>query len=507
MAATQRLDLRQTQTLVMTPQMQQAIKLLQLSHVELAEYVEQELEQNPLLEREDTGEDRPAGDSEAGTEADDPAAGETGATPDTLDQANAETLPAAADQPLDADLPGDEDTGLAADWSPGDSAFENWGYGRSAGLDAGGTSLEQSVGGSVDLRQHLLLQLQMDIADPVDRMIGIHLIDLLDDAGYLAGDLAEVADLLGCAPARVEATLERLQRFEPPGIFARSLKECLALQLAERDRLDPVMEVFLDNLDLLANRDLAKLKKLCGVDDEDFLEMVAEVRALDPKPALAFDTQAAEPVVPDILMRARRNDWLIELNSETLPCVLSNERYYARLSKQARSASERAYIAEHFQSANWLIKSLQQRATTVLKVATEIVRQQNAFFHKGVQHLRPLTLREVAETIEMHESTVSRVTSNKYIATPGGTYELKYFFSVAIAATGNGGAHSAKAVRDRIKRLIDAEDATKVLSDDAIAELLRGEGIDIARRTVAKYRESMRIPSSAQRRREKSRGF
>jgi RNA polymerase sigma-54 factor len=507
MAATQRLDLRQTQTLVMTPQLQQAIKLLQLSHLELAEYVERELEQNPLLEREDGGEDQPAGGAQAGPEGDDSAAGDTGATPDTMDQANAETLPPAADEPLDSDLPGDEDTGLGADWPPGDSAFENWGHGGSAGFDAGGASPEQSIEEAPNLRRHLLLQLQMDIADPVDRMIGVHLIDLLDDAGYLAGDLAEVAALLGCETTRVEATLERLQRFEPPGIFARSLRECLALQLAERDRLDPAMAVLLDNLDLLARREMAKLKRLCGVDDEDFAEMVAEVRALDPKPALAFDTQAAEPVVPDILMRARRNDWLIELNSETLPRVLLNERYYARVSKQARSESERAYIAEHYQSANWLIRSLQQRANTVLKVATEIVRQQNGFFHKGVQHLRPLTLREIAEAIEMHESTVSRVTSNKYIATPRGNYELKYFFSASIAATGDGTAHSAKAVRDRIKRLIDAEDAAKVLSDDTIVDLLRGEGIDIARRTVAKYRESMRIPSSVQRRREKSPGL
>jgi RNA polymerase sigma-54 factor len=509
MAVTQRLDLRQSQTLVMTPQLQQAIKLLQLSHVELAEYVERELEQNPLLEREEAGEDRPTADLEAGADGDDSAAaaGETGATPDTLDQANSETLPQAADQPLDTDFPGDEDTGPAADWSPGDAAFENWGHGGNVRFETYGSSLEQSLGETVDLRQHLLLQLQMEITDPVDRMIGVHLIDLLDDAGYLTGDLAEVAALLSCETARVEATLDRLQSFEPPGVFARSLRECLALQLAERDRLDPAMEVLLDNLDLLASREAAKLKELCGVDDEDFAEMVAEVRALDPKPALAFDTQAAEPVVPDILMRSRRNDWLIELNGETLPRVLLNERYYARISKQVRSKPERAYIAEHFQSANWLIKSLQQRATTILKVATEIVRQQNAFFHKGVQHLRPLTLRDVAEAIEMHESTVSRVTSNKYIATPRGTYELKFFFSASIAATGNGAAHSAKAVRDRIKKLIDAEESAKVLSDDTIVELLRGDGIDIARRTIAKYRESMRIPSSVQRRREKSLEF
>ena len=331
MAVTQRLDLRQSQSLVMTPQLQQAIKLLQLSHVELAEYVERELEQNPLLESEEAGEDRPAADLEAGgpePDGDDSAAAETDATPDTLDQANADTLPQATDEPLDTDIPVDEDTGPAADWSPGDAAFENWGHGGNVRFETDGSSPEQSLGETVDLRQHLLLQLQMEIDDPVGRMIGIHLIDLLDDAGYLAGDLAEVAALLGCETARVEATLDRLQRFDPPGIFARSLRECLALQLAERDRLDPAMRVLLDNLDLLANREAAKLKMLCGVDDEDFAEMVAEIKALDPKPGLSFDTQAIVTVVPDILMRATPNDWLIELNGETLPRVLLNERYY-----------------------------------------------------------------------------------------------------------------------------------------------------------------------------------
>jgi RNA polymerase sigma-54 factor len=495
----------------MTPQLQQAIKLLQLSNIELTEYVEQELERNPLLERDEIGDGQQndgGEDNSSDSEQTELPDGGTATTPDTLDLANADSLPAAADQPLDADLPGEEDAGRTDDWSTPNTAFDDWGRGGNTRFEAGGSSLEQDLGEPVNLRQHLLLQLQMDVADPVDRMIGVHLIDLLDDAGYLGGDLDGVAALLGCDVARVEITLERLQRFEPPGIFARSLRECLALQLADRDRLDPAMEALLDHLDLLAGRDAAKLKRLCGVDDEDLAEMVAEIKALDPKPALAFDAQAATLVVPDILMCAKPGGgWLIELNSDTLPRVLLNGSYYARITEQARSKAEREYITESFQSANWLVKALHQRATTILKVATEIVSQQEGFFQKGVQHLRPLTLRDVAEAIEMHESTVSRVTSNKYIATPRGTYELKYFFSASIAATGDSAAHSAEAVRDRIRRLIDAEQPSGALSDDAIVERLRSEGIDIARRTVAKYRESMRIPSSMQRRRDKSLGF
>jgi RNA polymerase sigma-54 factor len=489
----------------MTPQLQQAIKLLQLSNVELVEFVEQELETNPLLERDESGEGAAASaQAPPGETAERPSEAPPEAPPDSLEHAVSETLPEQTEQPLDTDYEPGDDAGPEADWASDESAFGTWSAARGAPPE-NGESLEQRLGEEVSLRQHLLRQLQMDLDDPVDRMIGVHLIDMLDEAGYILGDLAALAELLGCEPARVEETLLRLQRFEPPGIFARSLKECLALQLADRDRLDPAMAALLDNLDLLASRDLAKLKKLCGVDDEDLSEMVAEIRALNPKPALEFDHQVAAPVVPDILMRPHpAGGWQIELNAETLPRILANGDYYARVTAQCRDKAEKEYVVERFQSANWLVKSLNQRANTILKVASEIVRRQEGFFRKGVRHLRPLTLRDVAEEIEMHESTVSRATSNKYIATPRGTYELKYFFTTSIAGTGAGDSHSAEAVRDRIKEMIDAEDAKKVLSDDSIVELLRKDGIEIARRTVAKYREAMRIPSSVQRRREKS---
>jgi RNA polymerase sigma-54 factor len=268
------------------------------------------------------------------------------------------------------------------------------------------------------------------------------------------------------------------------------------------------MSQLIENLDLLARRDYAALKRRCNVDDDDLSDMIAEIRALNPKPALAFDHKAAEPVVPDVFVRRRsRGGWIVELNSDTLPRVLVNHRYYGRVNAETNDKEARNYLSECFQSANWLIKALHQRATTILKLTEEMVRQQEDFLERGVQFLRPMTLRQIAEAIEMHESTVSRVTANKYVSTPRGIYELKYFFTSSISGVTDGVTHSAEAVRQRIKDLIDSETAASVLSDDSLVERLREDGIDIARRTVAKYREAMRIPSSVRRRRDKAAGL
>ncbi|MGF1593231.1 MAG: RNA polymerase factor sigma-54 [Kiloniellaceae bacterium] len=511
MAATQRLELRQRQSLVMTPQLQQAIKLLQLSNLELAAEVDRELEQNPLLDREEGANDSllegPSVDQQA-TDADSAAdaggddSGEAAGEADVLDRSTAERLPDAADEPLDTDYENLYTGSAAWESAGGDAAFST--RGSAGGGDDSDFSLEQRLSDSVTLREHLTRQLCIAIADPADRAIGACLVDQLDDNGYLSADLDDLAGQLGCPAARLEAVLAVLQGFEPTGIFARSLAECLALQLKERDRYDPAMQALVENLALLAQGEHARLRKLCGVDHEDLAEMIAEIKALDPRPALTFEGDVAQPVVPDVLMRPdRKGGWIVELNSETMPRVLVNSDYYAQVSARVRSKKERDYLADRLQSANWLVKALHQRATTILKVASEIVRQQDAFFRRGVEHMRPLTLRDIATEIEMHESTVSRVTSNKYIATPRGTFELKYFFTAAIAGA-NGTAHSAEAVRHRIKVLIDAENSREILSDDTIVELLRRDGVDIARRTVAKYREAMRIPSSVQRRREKA---
>jgi RNA polymerase sigma-54 factor len=295
-----------------------------------------------------------------------------------------------------------------------------------------------------------------------------------------------------------------LQGFDPPGVCARSLDECLAIQLKERDRFDPAMQTLVAHLDLLAKRDLPALRRLCGVGEEDLTDMIAEIRQLNPKPGLAFGSTLVQPIVPDVFVRPGPDGgFIVELNSDTLPKVLVNQIYHAEVAKTTKNDKDKTYLADCLQTATWLIRALDQRAKTILKVATEIVRQQDAFFANGVQHLRPLNLKTIADAIDMHESTVSRVTANKYMATSRGIFELKYFFTSAIAAADGGEAHSAEAVRHRIRQLIDAEDAQHVLSDDTIVERLRTAGIDIARRTVAKYREAMRIPSSVQRRREK----
>jgi RNA polymerase sigma-54 factor len=503
MALSQRLEFRQTQALVMTPQLMQAIKLLQLSSLDLAAYVEGELERNPLLERADD-DDAPvaAAESETGAgESED----EGAAASDWIGE-DLETSRSSMEQGLGTELenvfPDDSGAKAAAPEAP-QPAYSEW-LGSGSANTGEDYNLEAFVSAETTLADHLAEQLALAILDPVNRMIGRYLVDMVDEAGYLSGDLANVAEKLGAAPAAVEAVLTELQKFDPPGVCARNLTECLAIQLKERNRFDPAMRALVEHLDLLAKRDLAGLRRLCGVSDEDLADMIAEIRNLNPKPGLAFGSTVVQPIVPDVLVRsAPDGTWRVELNSDTLPKVLINQRYYAEVSKGTRNDKDRSYLAECLQTATWLVRALDQRAKTILKVSSEIVRQQDAFFEKGVQHLRPLNLKTVADAISMHESTVSRVTSNKYMATSRGIFELKYFFTSSIASADGGEAHSAEAVRDRIRRLIDSESAADVLSDDTIVDKLRESGIDIARRTVAKYREALRIPSSVQRRREK----
>jgi RNA polymerase sigma-54 factor len=485
----QRLELRQTQALVMTPQLQQAIKMLQLSNLELTQYVDAEIQQNPLLERREGRLETPA-PPEAGV-PDVPTSG--------LPEAMAENFTAEAAENWHA-AAGSEGDG-SVDF--GGEPYSAWPMRNGAG-DGTRLEIEQTASRPRTLREHLLEQIGADLSQPGDRLIAVHLLDQLDEAGYLRSGANAVAQLLGCETERVEAVLAKLHQFDPPGVFARDLPECLALQLRDRNRLDPAMQILLENLPLLAARNLGALVRLCGVDAGDMADMIAEIKSLDPRPGLAFDTPLAQPVVPDIIMRAQpESGWIVELNSDTLPRVLVNTRYCAQIRRATRSKEEKDYLTERLHAANWLVKSLHQRATTILKVAAEIVRQQDGFFRDGVRSLRPLILRDIADAIGMHESTVSRVTSNKYMSTPRGLYELKYFFTSSIPASGGNGSHSAEAVRHRIRGMISTEPPEHTLSDERIVELLREEGVDIARRTVAKYREAMRIPSSVQRRREK----
>jgi RNA polymerase sigma-54 factor len=491
MALTQRLELRQGQALVMTPQLQQAIKLLQLSNLELAVYVEQELERNPLLEREETQDE----------------SAEARAAEDTA-AANGETLEAAlaSDDFSKADgLDAEREDVFAEDAQMAGAAtpLSDWSslHGSSVAMeDTNG--FERTLAAQASLHDHLLAQLAIAGLDGADRLIALALLDSIDEAGYLRTEIDEVALRLGAESTAVEKILFVIQGFEPTGVAARNLSECLALQLKDRGRLDPAMTALLTHLDLVARRDMAGLCSCCGVDMEDVSDMIAELRELTPKPGLAFGSEPVQPVVPDVFVReAPDGSWHVELNTETLPRLLVSARYYATVSASARDRESKTYLTECLNNANWLVKSLDQRARTILKVASEIVRQQDAFLTHGVRHLRPLNLRVIADAISMHESTVSRVTSNKYISTPRGVFELKYFFTASIPATNGAEAHSAEAVRDRIRDLISKEAPEQVLSDDRIVDILTGNGINIARRTVAKYREAMRIPSSVERRR------
>jgi RNA polymerase sigma-54 factor len=495
MTFVQRLDLRQSQTLVMTPQLQQAIKLLQLNNLEIADFVAQEMQQNPLLDEADRGDGEAAPlaaeasyervvapESEGSSPIDGEAAQiAAGAIPDTAENAD--------------DQGGHDEPERLANLAS-QSGFEDNDFDFTTRLTR-----------ETSLREHLLEQLNTEIDDPRDRLIGAALIEAVEPSGYLTdGDaqLASIAASLAIDKADVEAVLNRLQRFDPSGVMARNLAECLAIQLRDRDRYDPAMARLCANLSLIAEHRFQDLCNLCGVDAADMAEMIREIRALDPKPGDRFDTAAAQPVVPDILMRpARGGGWTVELNPETLPRVLVNRRYFAEINRHCRTAKDREYLSERLTAANWLVRSLDQRANTILKVASEIISQQDGFFLHGVGELRPLVLRNIAEKIGMHESTVSRVTSNKFMATPRGTFELRYFFSAAISSADGEGTHAAEAIRHRIKSLIDREDPATILSDDALVDELRREGVDIARRTVAKYREQLGIPSSVQRRRQK----
>jgi RNA polymerase sigma-54 factor len=503
MALSQRLEFRQTQALVMTPQLMQAIKLLQLSSLDLASYVEGELERNPLLERGSEEDEAPPVNGEAPpAEAEATSSEWNGGDLGEGVAASRSSMEEALGTELENVFPDDgAEKSAPAEIPP--PAYSEW-----SGVGSGGSdddyNLEAFVSAETTLVDHLAEQMVLATADPARRMIGQYLIDMVDEAGYLTGELASVADKLGAPLAEVEAVLALLQTLEPAGVCARNLTECLALQLKERDRYDPAMRALVEHLDLLAKRDFTSLRRLCGVGEEDLADMIAEIRHLNPKPGLAFGSTLVQPIVPDVFVRSSPDGtWQVELNSDTLPKVLINQRYYTQVSKGTRSDKDKSYLADCLQTATWLVRALDQRAKTILKVSSEIVRQQDAFFAKGVQHLRPLNLKTVADAIGMHESTVSRVTANKYMATGRGIFELKYFFTSAIASTDGGEAHSAEAVRHRIRQLIDGETAAEVLSDDTIVEMLRGAGIDIARRTVAKYREAMRIPSSVQRRRGK----
>ncbi|MGE4481708.1 RNA polymerase factor sigma-54 [Acidocella sp.] len=486
-----RLDLRQSQSLVMTPQLRQAIQLLQFSNIEASAFIEEELLKNPLLERDDGGETVTAMETRA---QDAPASPE-----DPASLAAAGMLPDATTTPLDLDTSNVYDVGTGAD-----------GYGAS-GLSGNGDEdwnpLEALGAERPSLREHLEQQARLAFPKREDLLIATAMIAVLDPSGRLGDTTEMLASSLGVEPSRLETVRATMMRFDPVGVFATSLAECLAVQLAELNRLDPAMQTLLDNLEMLARREMRALQDLCGVDASDLADMVAELKRLDPKPGARFDSEPLRPLIPDVLMRPAplqedgTPDWLLEINPETMPRLLIRRGFHARMLASANKETK-SFLSEQMQGAAWLVKALESRAQTILRVSAEIVRRQDGFFRHGISHLRPLTLRDIATEVDLHESTVSRVTSNKSIATPRGIFELKFFFTTALAGA-NGEMHSAETVRYRVSQIISAENPKNILSDDAVAAILQKEGIDIARRTVAKYREALRIPGSAQRKREK----
>ncbi|MCD2179852.1 RNA polymerase factor sigma-54 [Rhizobium sp. C1] len=504
MAMSASLHLKQSQSLVMTPQLMQSIQLLQMTHFELTQFIEQEVQKNPLLEISPS-DGAPAPVSDDGPDMSSDAAMAPRSDSDWFETANtgqAERLT----KELDANFEPDFDTDQAERRPDSPELVGQWkSMPGGQGDDGNDFDMDDFAAAGLSLREFVNQQIPFAVSGAADRLIAQHLVDLLDDSGYILPELESVAERIGRPVGDVERVLSILQTLEPAGIFARSLSECLAIQLRQKNRLDPAMSAFVSHLELLARRDFQSLKKLCGVDEDDLLDMLAEIRRLDPKPGSAFTRSASETIVPDIVVNpAADGGWNVELNPDTLPRVLVNQSYYAEVSRHApRDSADQAFLSECMQNANWLTRSLDQRARTILKVASEIVRRQDGFLRRGVDGLKPLNLKTVADAIKMHESTVSRVTSNKFMMTPRGVYELKYFFTVSISSAEGGDGHSAEAVRNRIRAMINEETADTVLSDDDIVDILKAAGIDLARRTVAKYRDAMNIPSSVQRRREK----
>jgi len=486
MALGPRLDIRQTQALVLTPQLQQAIRLLALSNLELEAVVAEEIARNPLLE------------ASSGDEAPEP--GDASAAQDSADPLEEPAEPGADELMVSADAT--EDQPLDYDWQ--DAALETDSFADVSGLGGGGGEdgpdferMEYSAG---SLAEHLLGQLHgaSGPAGALARAIA----ETLDETGYLTVELAEIAAAAGAPLATAEQALGLVQQLDPAGVGARSLAECLALQAKAADRYDPAMARLIANLDLLAKGRMSDLKRICGVDEEDLADMVRELRAYDPKPGCRFSPGGGDSVQPDVFVRRTRSGFAVELNQATLPRLLVNRRYYQELKSGKQDKSSRAWLSECLASANWLVKALDQRARTIVKVVGEIVKRQQGFFDRGVDAMKPMTLREVAQAIEMHESTVSRVTSNKYLLCDRGLFELKYFFGSGVGSTeADGEGAAAEAVKAAIRDIVDKE--AQVLSDDAIAGLLKQRGFDCARRTVVKYREAMGIGSSIQRRRQR----
>ncbi|HAV9679474.1 TPA: RNA polymerase factor sigma-54 [Escherichia coli] len=471
----QGLQLRLSQQLAMTPQLQQAIRLLQLSTLELQQELQQALESNPLLEQIDTHEEidtRETQDSE---------------TLDTADALEQKEMP--EELPLDASW----DTIYTAGTPSGTSG------------DYIDDELPVYQGETTQtLQDYLMWQVELTPFSDTDRAIATSIVDAVDDTGYLTVPLEDILESMGDEEIdidEVEAVLKRIQRFDPVGVAAKDLRDCLLIQLSQFDKTTPWLEearlIISDHLDLLANHDFRTLMRVTRLKEDVLKEAVNLIQSLDPRPGQSIQTGEPEYVIPDVLVRKHYGHWTVELNSDSIPRLQINQ-HYASMCNNARNDGDSQFIRSNLQDAKWLIKSLESRNDTLLRVSRCIVEQQQAFFEQGEEYMKPMVLADIAQAVEMHESTISRVTTQKYLHSPRGIFELKYFFSSHVNTEG-GGEASSTAIRALVKKLIAAENPAKPLSDSKLTSLLSEQGIMVARRTVAKYRESLSIPPSNQR--------
>ena len=476
MQISQNLKLKQSQSLVMTPQLQQAIKLLQLNNIELTNLVNKELEENPFLENESLEQnDQELYDDEKTNDV----------------KESFESGESIGDEPKNEDYENRWDLETSYDFSNKKSVSETG--------DAGSV-IEQTLSNRVSLKSILLSQAQLEFADPDERKISEILVDYIDENGWLSESIETISEFSDFRIEKISQVLQEMQNFEPNGVFARNLKECLKIQLRNNQILDKNKEVIIDNLELLGGGSIKALQKLTDSKEEDLRDDIKLIRSLDPKPGRKYNSDPDNIFHPDVIVTKNNSDWSVELNEGTLPKITVNEDYAKEIESLDCKDSDKKFINESLNSARWLLKAIQQRNITTLKISSEIVNQQKLFFEKGKKFLKPMVLKDVAKKINMHESTVSRVTSDKLMLTPRGIFEMKLFFSASISSTKEGETHSAESVRESLKKLISGEPVNNPLSDEMIVEKLQAEGIDLARRTVAKYRELLNIPASSVRR-------
>ncbi|MFT4560776.1 MAG: RNA polymerase sigma-54 factor [Gammaproteobacteria bacterium] len=489
----QSLQLKLGQHLTMTPQLQQAIRLLQLSSLELSVEVQDALDSNMMLEL-----DEDSGASDDGTFAEPAAATESHDSEQGDDGADIDNIPTTTED-IPADLPVD------SDWEEIYDGPEP--AGATPSSSGGQTDFESIRSAEETLREHLLWQLNLLPMTETDRAIGFTIIDLLDDDGYFKSDFEMVCDTINSVDGaaididEVAAVLKQIQGLDPAGIAARDLRECLTLQLSQFDPSTPWLneakQICAHHLDVLGSRDFGQVMRRLKVSQNELRQIIDLIQSTNPRPGAVFNEQPAEYIVPDVYVRKSKGRWVVELNGESLPQIRVNP-YYASMIRRADNSPDNSSLKSHLQEAKWFIKSLQSRSETLLRVATAIVERQQGFLEYGEEAMKPLVLHDIAEILGMHESTISRVTTRKYMHSPRGIYELKFFFSSHVATT-LGGEASSTAIRAVIKKLIAAENTEKPLSDSKLANLLSDQGVTVARRTVAKYREAMHIRPSNER--------